>query len=299
MFGLNRRRRRLETVIGRVAGERMARGEKGNEAERRKAIQQKLKEVEQKRSGQRKFRLADGLAHAGLVMKPAQFILASIGLGAVAGVAAFAAVSPLMGVLAAVFFGLAVPRFVLKVKAARRLKRFTLLFADAIDVIVRGVRSGLPFGECIKIIGREVPEPVGAEFRLVTESVRLGVTVEDSLTRMSVRVPTPEVRFFCIVVSIQQQTGGNLADTLSKLSEVLRSRHRMRDKIQAMSSEAKASAGIIGSLPVVLAALLGLIAPDYIGLLFTTDTGNYLLAGGGFWMGIGVVVMRGMINFDI
>lgn len=299
MLGLNRRRKRLEAVIGRVAGERVVRGDKSNEAERRKAIQQKLKEVEQKRSGQKKFRLADALAHAGLTMKPAEFVLLSLLAGLVVGGLCYLMMSPLMGVVGAVFGGVAVPRFVLTVMAGRRLARFTTLFADAIDVIVRGVRSGLPLGECMKIIGRELPEPVGGEFRMVNEGIRLGMTVEESLNRMSTRVPTAEARFFAIVVSIQQQTGGNLADTLSKLSDVLRARHRMRDKIKAMSSEAKASAGIIGSLPIVVGALLGLVAPDYVGLLFTTNTGNYLIAGGLGWMGLGVMVMRGMINFDI
>jgi len=298
MLGLNRRKRRLEAVIGRVAGERVAQGAKGSEADRRRAIQAKLKEVEAKRSGQRKFRLASALAQAGIKTPPVQFALVCALAGLVGGLIG-STVSPLWAVGGALFAGLGVPHFVLRFLAKRRLKKFTALFADGIDVIVRGVRSGLPLGECIKIIGREMPEPCGSEFRMVSEGVRLGMTMEESLNRMTDRVPTPEVRFFAIVIAIQQQTGGNLADTLSKLSEVLRARKRMRDKVVALSSEAKASAGIIGSLPFAVGSLLAVVSPDYIGLLFTTSAGNTIIAIGFIVMGMGIMVMRGMINFEM
>ncbi len=298
MFGLNRRKRRLDAVIARVAGARAAQGAKGSEADRRRAIQAKLKEVEAKRSGQNKFRLANAIARAGLQTKPVNFILGCAAAGA-AGLALGSLLSPLMSVMAALLGGLGLPYFVLGFLAKRRLKKFTRLFADAIDIIVRGVRSGLPLGECVKIIGREMPEPLGDEFRLVTEGIRLGMTVEESLNRMAERVPTPEVRFFAIVIAIQQQTGGNLADTLSKLSEVLRARKRLRDKVVALSSEAKASAAIIGSLPFAVGGLIGVIAPDYIGLLFTTSAGNTIIAAALGIMGVGILVMRGMINFEM
>lgn len=299
MLVLDRRKRRRDAVIGRVAGERLGKGDKSGDADRRKAIQQKLKEVEQKRSGDRKFRLPDLIAQAGLSILPLHFVLLCIGAGLCMGLMLYISVSPLMGVLGLVVGGLGLPRFVLSFMTKRRLTRFTALFADGIDVIVRGVRSGLPLGECIKIIGRELPEPVGGEFRMVTEGLRLGLTVEESLVRMTARVPTPETRFFAIVIGIQQQTGGNLADTLSKLTEVLRARKRMRDKVQAMSSEAKASAGIIGSLPPAVGGILFLVAPDYIGLLFTTDMGNWVIFGSLLWMGFGIMVMRGMISFEM
>ncbi|HSV29159.1 MAG TPA: type II secretion system F family protein [Candidatus Omnitrophota bacterium] len=299
MFGFNRRKRRIETVVGRVAGERLAKGDRANEAERKKAIQQKLKEVEQKRSGQKKFRLSDAIAQAGLPISPLNFVLAVIGLAIAMGGLFYLMISPTMGAVGALLGGFALPRFFLKIRTKRRLARFTFLFADAIDIITRGIRSGLPLGECLKVIAKELPEPVGSEFRAVNEGIRLGMTVEESLNRMSLRVPTAEVRFFAIVVGIQQQTGGNLADTLQKLSDVLRGRKKMRDKIQAMSSEAKASAGIIGSLPVAVGGLLSIIAPDYIGLLFNTSTGNWMLGIGAAVMGTGVLVMRGMINFEM
>ena len=298
MFGLGIRKRRFEAVIARVAGERAAQGAKVNEADRRKAIQAKLKEVEEKRAGLNKFRLSDAIIQAGMTISPPQFVLCSLAAGIGAGVAGWT-VSPLVAVLAILTAGVAVPKLVLDFRTKSRLTRFVSLFADALDIIIRGVRSGLPLGECMHIIGRDSPEPVSGEFRMVTEGIRLGMTMEESLQRMSLRVPTSEVRFFGIVIGIQQQTGGNLAETLQKLSDVLRSRKRMKDKIQAMSSEAKASASIIGSLPIMVGGLLAVVAPDYIGLLFTTSTGNWILAGGVTVMGMGVLVMKGMINFEL
>ena len=297
MFGFGGKKKRLNAIIDQVATERAMQNAKVDEVGRRKAIQAKLKEVEEKRAGLNKFRLKDALAQAGMEMTPVKFVVISIGAGAFAGIIGFS-MSPLIAFLAALIFGLGIPRMILSMITKRRLEKFGSLFADALDIIIRGVRSGLPMGECLNIIGREMPEPVGGEFRMITEGVRLGFTLDESLERMAERVPTADVRFFAIVVGIQQKTGGNLAETLAKLSEILRSRKRMRNKIDAMSSEAKASAGIIGSLPIVVGSLLAIIAPDYIGLLFTTSTGNLILAAGATLMGMGAMVMKAMINFE-
>jgi tight adherence protein B len=294
----DRRQKRLRLIIAQSTAARLPHMATASDADRRKAIQAKLREVEAKRSGQNRYRLGSALAQAGLAWTPAQFVAGSVALGVVSGLIGLQA-SPIVGVLAIIAGGLGVPQFVLRHKAKRRLARFVALFAEALDVIIRGVRSGLPLGECLHVIAREVADPVGGEFRMVTEGVRLGMTMEESLRRMALRVPTPEVKFFAIVIGIQQQTGGNLAETLAKLSDVLRSRKRMRDKVSAVSGEAKASATIIGSLPLVVSALLGIVSPDYITLLFTSSTGNWILAGSAMIMSIGVVVMRGMINFDI
>lgn len=298
MLTFERKRRRLKDVVGRISAQQtIAAGGTPDEA-RRKAIQDKLKEVQQKRSGKNKFDLKASLAMAGLDLSPAQFVLAAMGSAAIVGLIGLA-VSPVAGLMGLTAGGIGLPHLLLKRLRKKRLMRFTALFADTLDIIIRGVRSGLPLGECLHMIAHEVPDPVGTEFRMITEGIRIGMTVEDSLERMSERVPTPEVRFFTIVVGIQQQTGGNLAETLAKLSEVLRSRKRMRDKIQAMSSEAKASAGIIGALPVVVSGMLGIVAPEYISLLFTTSAGNWILTGCAVVMSTGVLVMRGMINFEI
>jgi tight adherence protein B len=202
---------------------------------------------------------------------------------------------PAVGLIA--FLG--IPKFVLNFLIKRRLKKFIAAFPDAIDIIVRGVRSGLTVGECLSIISTESPDPVGPEFRLVNEAIKLGQPMADALQRMSDRLPSPEFRYFTIVLGTQQTTGGNLAETLAKLSDVLRQRKKMRDKVQAMSSEAKASAGIIGSLPLVVMGALSFLAPDYIALLFTTSPGNFMLGLCIVIMGTGVMVMRKMINFDM
>jgi tight adherence protein B len=291
-----RRQKRIETLVG-SRQKKVDTALDREERDRRKAIERKLKDIEQRRAG-RKSKLTDTLAMAGWDISVMQFVVLSVVLAALFGVVGLTMVSPGFAIIGASFGGFALPRFVIKFRTKRRIKKFTSLFADAIDIITRGVRSGLPLGECLAIIGREVPDPVGAEFRLLTESMRLGMTMDDALKRMSVRVPIAEVRFFAIVIAIQQQTGGNLADTLQKLSDVLRGRKRLRDKIIAMSQEAKTSAAIIGSLPICVAGILALVAPDYIGTLFQSTTGHWLLVGCGFVMGLGIMIMRAMINFE-
>jgi tight adherence protein B len=180
---------------------------------------------------------------------------------------------------------------------ARRKKAFLREFANAIDVIVRGVKSGLPLNECLKIIAAESPEPVGPEFKNIIEGLKVGVTLEEGLRRMYQRMPLAEVNFFQIVLVIQQKTGGNLAEALSNLSAVLRDRKRLQGKIQALSSEAKASAGIIGSLPFIVGLLVYFTSPDYIILLFTERVGNFVLLCCLIWMSMGIFVMKKMINF--
>lgn len=293
----SRRRQRLDEVIGRIAGNPVAAGREANETERRRAIQQRLKEVERARG--KKFQLSREIGKAGLKMGAREFCLAAAASGVALGGLLYLIASPLLALLGLIVGSLFLPRLLLSFLIMRRLKRFTMLFADAIDVVVRGVRSGLPLAETVSVIGHELPDPIGQEFRLVTEGMRLGMTMEESLLRMTQRVPLSEVQFFAVVISIQQQTGGNLADTLAKLSDLLRARKRMRDKVQAMSSEAKASASIIGSLPVAVAGILALVAPDYIGLLFTTGPGNFIVVAALLWMAIGILVMRGMINFKV
>ncbi|HZT51379.1 MAG TPA: type II secretion system F family protein [Stellaceae bacterium] len=200
---------------------------------------------------------------------------------------------------APVVAGIGLPRRLLGRMAARRQRAFTQHFADAIDVIVRGIRSGLPVGECFAIIARESPDPVSAEFRLLVEGQRLGMTLKQALERACRRMPTADVKFFAIVLNLQQQTGGNLAETLAGLSEVLRQRKRMADKVRAMSSEARMTAGIIGSMPFLISLMIYLINPDYISLLWTDGTGKKILYGGLAWMGIGVFIMKQMIAFEI
>jgi tight adherence protein B len=201
----------------------------------------------------------------------------------------------LLMVVFAVSFGL--PRWILGFLTARRKKLFTKNFAGAIDVIVRSVRSGLPTNEALRIVARESPDPVGGEFTRLVEGLKVGITLDQGLKKMHESMPTTEVGFFGTVMAIQAKSGGNLSEALSNLAFVLRDRKRLEGKIKAMSSEAKASAGIIGSLPPVVMGIVWLTTPSYINLLFTERVGNLLLAGCAIWMGTGIMVMRKMINF--
>jgi len=294
-------RAKLQRRITQLVGPARRHGKAGGgPGQRRKAIQGKLKDLEATRAKKRSALLRETLVQAGISLDVRSFIGCCVAAGLVGlGLAKLFGLPP-AGVLAfPLLFGLGLPKLLLKILIGRRIKRFTSLFADAIDIIVRGIRSGLPVGECFNMIAREMPDPLGAEFRLIVEAVRLGLSLEDALAKAVERTPTAELRYFAIVLAIQQTTGGNLAETLAKLSEVLRGRKRMRDKIQAMSSEAKSSAGIIGSLPIVVTILLSVVAPDYIGILFTSSTGHLILFAGACVMGTGIFVMRQMIDFDI
>jgi tight adherence protein B len=207
---------------------------------------------------------------------------------------------PLIGILPVSFtVGFGVPRFVVRTKNKARVKAFTLEFANALDVIIRGIRSGLPIGECLRIIAHETPEPVAGVFREMVEAQNIGLSLEQALKRAAEQMDTSDLKFFSIVLSIQAQTGGNLADTLQNLSNILRERRKMANKVRALSSEAKSSASIIGSLPFLIAMALYFVNNSYLMQLFTEDIGNIMVMVGLVWMGIGILVMRQMINFDI
>ena len=287
-----RLRRRLAQVVGRKSTIAAA-------APRRRSLH-RLQSGEQGRGRRWAGQMREQLMRAGIRMDVRLWLGLNVAIAVLVWLVALGLKAPpLLGPLLAASLGFGLPRLLVGWLGKRRIARFTTLFADALDIVVRGLRSGLPLGECMAIIGREVPEPLGPEFRLVIEGQKLGLSLEEALARAVERTPTADFKYFTIVLGIQQQTGGNLAETLAKLSEVLRARKRMRDKIKAFSSEATASAMIIGSLPVVVALLLTAVGPDYIGILFSTPTGHLLLASGGLLMGMGALVMRKMINFDL
>jgi len=219
-------------------------------------------------------------------------------IGVAAAIAAFIGRMNILIVLSAGFVaGLGLPRWVVGFLVSRRQKQFTGNFADAIDIVVRGVKSGLPLNECLKIIARESPEPVRTEFAKLNEGIAVGVDLDEGMRRMTQRMPVAELNFFAIVLVIQAKAGGNLAEALGNLSAVLRARKLMGEKIQALSSEAKASAMIIGALPPLVLCIVMVVAPSYMSLMFTHPLGQLMLLGGLFWMAIGIFVMRGMINF--
>ncbi|HWT53052.1 MAG TPA: type II secretion system F family protein, partial [Caulobacter sp.] len=204
---------------------------------------------------------------------------------------------PLIALGAGFAAGAGLPRWVLGMLAKGRTGKFTAAFSDAIDIIVRGIKSGLPVHDCLKIIGKECPEPLAGEFRILTENVAMGVPMDAALEKMYERMPTNELRFFAIVLAIQQKTGGNLAEALGNLSTVLRARKLMKEKIKALSAEAVASAMIIGSLPPGVVTLISVMSPTYMRPMFTDPRGHLMLLGGALWMTFGVLVMRRMINF--
>ena len=195
--------------------------------------------------------------------------------------------------------GAGLPWLVVGRLASKRAMRFITRFPDAIDLLVRGLRSGLPISETIGVVGNEVADPVGAEFRSVADKMKIGRTMEGALQDTADRLQTPEFQFFVISLAIQRETGGNLAETLGNLSDVLRKRMQMKLKVRAMSSESKASAYIIGALPFIVFGLIYYINPEYMMNFFTDQRLIYAGIGGGVWMGIGAFIMAKMISFEI
>ena len=205
----------------------------------------------------------------------------------------------LLALLLGLFFGIGGPHFVIGKMIARRVKKFNSNFPDAIELMVRGLRSGLPITETLGIVASEIIGPVGVEFRMVSDKMKIGRTMEAALQETADRLGTPEFQFFVITLAIQRETGGNLAETLSNLADVLRKRAQMRLKIRAMSSESKASAYIVGSLPFIVFTLVWMINPKYMGGFFTDERLMVAGIGGMIWMGIGALIMAKMVNFEI
>ncbi|MFM5893507.1 MAG: type II secretion system F family protein [Novosphingobium sp.] len=230
----------------------------------------------------------------------AQYFYASAGLALALTVLMFlktgaAMLSLGIGLLA----GAGVPHMVVNYFIKKRTSQFTSKFPDAIELLVRGLRSGLPVTETLGVVSSEVPGPVGQEFKLVTERIKIGKTMEDALQETADRLNTPEFSFFCITLAIQRETGGNLAETLSNLADVLRKRAQMKLKIRAMSSESKASAYIVGSLPFIVFGMIYWINPTYLGGFFTDDRLIVIGLGGAVWMSIGAFIMAKMVSFEI
>src|SRR5712692_4229601 len=266
---------------------------------RREQVEGSLKDLEARRQKEKKIPLSSRLTQAGLTMTVKKFMMISGVLAAVSFAIAMLAGGGLLadvGLAFAAGFGL--PRWSLSYLKTRREKAFLKALPDAVDVIVRGIKAGLPLFESIKVVASDAPEPLKGEFLAIIETQAIGMPLGDACARLFERMPVPEANFFGIVIAIQQKSGGNLSEALGNLSKVLRDRKKMAEKIQAMSMEAKASAGIIGSLPPIVMLLVYLSTPDYIALLWTHPTGQLMLVGCVIWMSIGIFVMKRMINFD-
>ncbi len=272
---------------------------RGTPKVRREQVEETLKELEVRRKNAKSPPLSVRIAQAGLSWSKRQFILISAGLGlGVLAVGFFMGAGVLIAAGMGFAAGFGLPRWALMFLKRRRERRFIDGFADAVDVIVRGVKAGLPLGDCLKVIASDAQEPVKGEFRSIVETQTIGMPLGEACTRLYESMPLAEANFFGIVISIQQKAGGNLSEALGNLSRVLRDRKKMQAKIRAMSMEAKASAVIIGALPIAVMLLVYLTSPQYIELLWTTQLGRLMLAGCAVWMSIGVFVMKKMINFD-
>lgn len=296
LSGDARAEKRQKAVAG-VSTERISGRTK--EVSRRDQVAQSLKEIESREKARSKLTLEVRIAQAGLTIPKKKFMMFCAVGGVVLGLLTYIITREPMFAVAGMFVGaLGVPFWFLGYLRNKRIDAFVNEFPNAMDVIVRGVKAGLPIGDCLRIIANEASEPVRSEFRQIVETQQLGVPMSDAVARMYDRIPVAEANFFGIVLVVQQKAGGNLSEALGNLSRVLRDRKKMKGKINAMSMEAKASAAIIASLPVVVGAMLSVSTPRYIELLWITDAGKLALAISAFWMFIGVMVMRKMINFD-
>jgi tight adherence protein B len=274
------------------------------EGRRKRSVEDTLKELEEaqkaKARSSQKPTLTTRMRQAGLTWTKRTYYL--VCFSAAVATFAFTIFVVGFGLIPATGFalsgGVLLPHFYVNRTRKRRLRKFADEFPNAVDVIVRGVKAGLPLIDCLKVIASEAAEPVRSEFQEIVEDQTLGMPLGDAVARLPERIPLAEANFFAIVIAIQARSGGSLSEALNNLSKVLRDRKKMNAKIKAMSAEAKSSAGIIASLPFVVAILVYFTSPDYIMLLFQTTTGNIVLVCCGIWMFLGVLVMRKMINFD-
>lgn len=298
LSGEKRAEKRQKALVARSPERRVDRKKEG--PSKRDQIAQSLKELEARQNEKNRVTLQDRIEQAGLTWTRGRYFVTSGLLGLLVFLFILTLTGSMIVALLAAFTGAAgLPYWMLGYMKKRRITKFILELPNAMDVIVRGIRAGLPLGDCIREIASSASEPLRTEFRLVTEAQTMGVPLGDSLDRMAERVPVPEATFFATVITIQTKAGGNLSEAISNLSKVLRERRKMQGKIIAMSMEAKASAAIIASLPFVVALMTYLSSPSYIELLWITITGRIVLGICAFWMLIGVAVMKKMISFDI
>jgi tight adherence protein B len=271
------------------------------EAQMRKAVAaRKPRTPRMAGSGSRGEALALRLHRTGKGWTVRQYVLASGGIFVVVGLLVLLqSGAPLLALVVGLLAGAGIPHMVVNFLVKKRTNAFITKFADAIDLLVRGLRSGLPVTETLGIVATEVPGPVGQEFKLVTERIKIGKTMEDALQDSADRLNLAEFSFFTITLAIQRETGGNLAETLSNLADVLRKRAQMKLKIKAMSSESKASAYIVGSLPFIVFLMIYWVNPTYIGSFFEDDRLIVAGLGGMVWMGIGAFIMAKMVSFEI
>ncbi len=278
---------------------RNSRTPEGRKDSRRKRVQDTLKQIDE-RQRRKRMTLRTLISRSGLGISVGQFWLVSAVTGVALALLALVLGAPFyVSILAGIVGCVGLPRWLLSTLSKRRQQHFIDELPDAVDVMVRGLKAGLPISDAMRVIAAESGPPIGPEFTEIVEGQRVGITIDQGLERMFERMPLPEVSFLGIVISIQSKSGGNLSEALNNLSRVLRERKKMKAKIRAVSQEAKSSAAIIGALPFLIILALSFLNPNYIAPLFTTSTGNIMLAVCAVWMLLGIFVMRQMINFDI
>jgi tight adherence protein B len=296
LSGERKAEKRKETVV-RSAAAAPTRSGRGPQKSRREQVEGTLKELEERNA--KSVPLSVKIAQAGLDWSKQRFFITSGILGLIGFLATFMVDGGLIAAVGAAFAtGIGLPLWLLKFLKKRRESKFLNSFPDGVDIIVRGIKAGLPLVDSLRVVASDAPEPLKSEFRGILDTQTIGIPIGEACGKLYEHIHVPEANFFGIVIGIQQKAGGNLSEALGNLSRVLRDRKKMKAKIGAMSMEAKASASIIGSLPLAVMTIVYLTSPDYIELLWTHPMGRIMLAGCAVWMLIGVFVMRKMINFD-
>jgi tight adherence protein B len=301
IFPLLSGERNAERRMANVARKEPAqqRSSRSNQKSRREQVEGTLKQLEARQKASKRVPLSMRLRQAGLSFTPRRFVVICVSLGFGVFVALMLTGIGLPAAIGIAFgAGGGPPFWALSFLKKRREAKFLEAFPDAVDVIVRGIKAGLPPLDSLKLIASETEEPIRSEFRSIIETQTIGIPIGEACLKLYESMPLPEANFFAIVVSIQQRAGGNLSEALGNLSRVLRDRKKMKAKIRAMSMEAKASAPIIGALPIAVMILVYITSPQYISLLWTEPLGRVMLLGCAIWMSMGIMVMRKMINFD-
>ena len=298
-LGGGRAEKRRKALQGDVRVNRLEATAARTRDDRRKSVQQALKSQTDALNAKKRVTLPQLLFQAGMTIKPAAFIRNSIIFGVVVLVVLVVVQVPIyLAPVFAVAAGYLLPRWWVGRKRKKYQDRFLDELPNAVEAIVRGVKTGLPLNDSIRVVAKDAKEPVRSEFARVLDQQAFGLSMTEAVTVLLDRVPLPEVNFFVVVITVQQQAGGNLSEALGNLAKVLRNRKKMKQKIKAMSSEAKASAGIIGSLPFVVGTLVSVVSPAYLGPLFFTPLGHIWLGVGIFMLALGIFVMNRMIQFD-
>lgn len=299
-LGSKRAEQRKKAYQGDVRANRNVADADRTRENRRKSVQQALKAQSDELNARKRLRLPDLIFQAGMTITPAAFIRNSVIFGGILFVVLVIAQVPFyFAAIFAVAGAYLLPRMYVQRKRKKYQDRFLDELPNAVEAIVRGVKTGLPLNDSMRVVAKDTKEPVKSEFGRVLDQQSFGFSMTEAVQVLLDRVPLPEVNFFVVVISVQQQAGGNLSEALGNLARVLRNRKKMKAKVKAMSSEAKASAGIIGSLPIVVATLVSLVSPSYLVPLFTTNIGLVCLGVGVVMLSLGIFIMSRMVKFEI